>query len=149
LLRVLFPVTLSQYIPSTSSPIMSTDGHFGFARIKGFLALVEVSNATPLSALGTVDVKVFRHEFINIFRFSELRTLHPNDINMIEQIDDEGVRYEEDNETVFLSPDAMSLMRKLIDPRRTVGQTVIKLSKYSSARSERPSRVQLQRQREW
>jgi len=131
-------------------PIMFSDGNFGFARIKGFLALVQVSHATPLSALGTVDVKVFRHEFINIFRFSERRTLHPNDINFIEQIDDDCIRYEEDNETVFLSRDAMDLMRKLIDPRKTVmGQKVMKLSSCSSPRSDRHSRVQLQRQRQW
>lgn len=74
-------------------------------------------SATPLAALGTVDVKLFRHEFINIFRFTELRTLHPNDINIIEQIEDDCLRYEEDNETVFLSRDAIHLMKKLIDPR--------------------------------
>ena len=107
-----------------------------------------MSNATPLSALGIVDVKVFRHEFINIFRFTELRTLHPNDINMVEKIDDDCIRYEEDNETAFLSRAAMDLMRKLIDPRKTVGQTVtVKLSKFSSLRSERPSRAQVQRQK--
>jgi len=122
---------------------MSSDGYFGFARIKGILALVQVSYTTPLSALGTVDVKVFRHEFINIFRFSELRTLHPNDIHLTEQIHDDSIRYEEDNETVFLSRDAMDLMRKLIDPRKAIGQTVIKVS---SQRSERPSRAS---QRRW
>jgi len=127
---------------------MSSDGKFGFARITGFFALVQVSHATPLSALGTVDVKVFRHEFINIFRFSERRTLHPNDINFIEQIDDDCVRYEEDNETVFLSRDAMDLMRKLIDPRKTMGQKVIKLSRCSNPRSDRQSRARLQRQRQ-
>jgi len=85
-----------------------------------------VSYATPPSALGTVDVKVFRHDFINIFRFSENRTLHPNDINFIEQIEADCIRYEEDNETVFLSRATMDRMRKLIDPRKTMGQTVVK-----------------------
>ncbi|KIM42202.1 hypothetical protein M413DRAFT_53349, partial [Hebeloma cylindrosporum] len=94
------------------------DGYFAFARIKGELCLVQVSYATPASALTTLDVKVFRHEFITIFRFAEHRTLHPADIAILEPIDEQLTRYEEDNETVFLARDVMERMRKLSDPRR-------------------------------
>ena len=85
--------------------------------------------STPVTALSTVDVKVFRHEFINIFRFSDERTLHPVDINIIEPINDELIRYEEENETVFLARDIMQHMRKLTDPRRNtvgMGRTFVK-----------------------
>jgi len=69
--------------------------------------------------LTTVDVKVFRHEFISIFRFAEYRTLHPTDIAILEPIDEQLTRYEEENETVFLARDVMERMRKLSAPRRT------------------------------
>ena len=115
---------------------MSSDGYFAFASIRGVFCLVlgkyyvgsfrnliitnfPVSYATPPSALTTIDVQVFRHEFINIFRFSENRTLHPDDINIIEHIADNGMRYEEDNETVVLAQVLMERMRKHTDPRRT------------------------------
>jgi hypothetical protein len=64
-----------------------------------------------------VDVKIFKHEFISIFRFSEYRTLHPSDISILESIDEQLTRYEEDSETVFLARDVMERMRKLTDPR--------------------------------
>ena len=60
-----------------------------------------VSHATPASALTAVDVKIFRHEFITIFRFSEATSLHPADICILEPIDEGLTRYEEENETVF------------------------------------------------
>ncbi|KAF8906801.1 hypothetical protein CPB84DRAFT_1668622, partial [Gymnopilus junonius] len=90
---------------------------FAFARIKGDLCLVQgpcfSSYATPISALTAVDVKVFRHEFISIFRFSEFRTLHPSDICILEPIDQHLTRYEEENETVFLARNVMERMRNL------------------------------------
>jgi hypothetical protein len=97
----------------------SSDSYFAFARIKGDLCLVQVSYATPPSALTTVDVKVFRHEFISIFRFAEYRTLHPTDITILEPINEQLTRYEEENETVFLARDVMERMRKLSAPRRS------------------------------
>ncbi|PPQ72500.1 hypothetical protein CVT26_003590 [Gymnopilus dilepis] len=93
------------------------DGYFAFARIQGEVFLVQASYATPVSALTAVDVKVFRHEFISIFRFSEYRTLHPSDICILEPIDHHLTRYEEENETVFLARNVMERMRKLTDPR--------------------------------
>ncbi|KAF8970412.1 hypothetical protein BDZ97DRAFT_1754003 [Flammula alnicola] len=97
----------------------TSDGYFAFARIKGDVCLVQASYATPVSALTTVDVKIFKHEFISIFRFSEYRTLHPSDICILEPIDEQLTRYEEENETVFLARDVMERMRKLTDPRRS------------------------------
>jgi hypothetical protein len=81
-----------------------------------------VSDATPASALTTVDVKIFRHEFINIFRFSEARTLHPADINILESIDDNFKHYEEDKETVYLAKELVGRMRNVTDPRFSMTQ---------------------------
>ncbi|KAF8808858.1 hypothetical protein BYT27DRAFT_7255117 [Phlegmacium glaucopus] len=78
---------------------MSND-YFPFAQIKDEVYLVQVSCATPVSALTTVDVKIFRHEFITIFRFSESKTFHPADICIVEPIDYRLTRYKEENETV-------------------------------------------------
>ncbi|KAF9458935.1 hypothetical protein BDZ94DRAFT_1150656, partial [Collybia nuda] len=86
---------------------------FAFARVNGDICLVQVSLDTPASALTTVDVKIFRHEFITIFRLSETKTLHPADISIIESIDDYHTRYEEETETVFLARELMEHMRKM------------------------------------
>ncbi|KAJ3808142.1 MAG: hypothetical protein NXY57DRAFT_960726 [Lentinula lateritia] len=100
-------------------------GTFAFARIHGEICLVQVSSSTPAqSALATVDVKIFRHEFITIFRLSTTTTLHPSDIQIMENIDEKLVYHEEENGTVFLARDVMERLRKLtlpvfpISPRR-------------------------------
>ncbi|KAJ7681153.1 hypothetical protein B0H17DRAFT_1206089 [Mycena rosella] len=89
------------------------DGQFAIARINGAIRLVQVSLATPASALTTVDVKIFRHEFIHIFRYLECKTLHPADVHILELIDDQNKSYEEENDTVFLAKDVMARMSKL------------------------------------
>jgi hypothetical protein len=71
---------------------------------------------TPTSALTAVDVKVFLHEFVTIFRLSATLSLHPSDIQIIEEIDDHLKCYEEENGTVFLAKDAIERMRKLTLP---------------------------------
>jgi len=65
------------------------------------------------SALSTVDATIFAHEFINIFRFSHRTVMHPADIRVIDPIDDDSARYEEENGTVFLSRDVMERFSKL------------------------------------
>ncbi|KAJ7746476.1 hypothetical protein DFH07DRAFT_748498 [Mycena maculata] len=89
------------------------DGQFAIAKVNGTIKLVQVSLATPASALTTVDVKIFRHEFIHIFRYAECRTLHPADVHIIELIDDHHKSYEEENDTVFLAKNVMERMSKL------------------------------------
>ena len=67
---------------------------------------------TTSSALTTVDVNIFRHEFITIFRWSHQMTVHPNDIRILEPIDEQSIRYEEENGTVFMAKDVMERLRK-------------------------------------
>lgn len=59
------------------------------------------------------DVKVFRHEFITIFRYSHSATVHPADIHVLYPIDDRCTLYEEDKGTVFLARDVMAQLQKL------------------------------------
>ena len=127
-----------------SSHTCQCDGYFAFARINGEIYLVQgtykfvssffkfnsynpfapVSCATPASALATVDVKIFRHEFITVFRLSESKTFHPADICIVEPIDDRLTRYEEENGTVFLARDLVARMRMMANPPpRLMGQS--------------------------
>lgn len=122
-----------------------SEGYFAFARVKEDVCLVQgmnincylclkhllilivkVSLATPASALTTVDAKIFRHEFITIFRLLETKTFHPSDISIIEHINDYHVRYEEENETVFLARELMDHLRKMTEkpriPRTQIGR---------------------------
>lgn len=65
------------------------------------------------SALSAVDVNIFVHEFINIFRFSHRTIVHPADIHVIDFIGDNWVHCEEENERIFLSKDVMERFSKL------------------------------------
>lgn len=60
-----------------------------------------------------VDVRIFRHEFINIFRLIETASVHPTDIRILETIDDQLQRYEEDSGTVFLAKQVIERMQRL------------------------------------
>lgn len=59
-----------------------------------------------------VEVKVFRHEFISIFRYSQTLQVHPNDLVIIETIDNSFIRLEDDG-TVFLAKNIMARMTQL------------------------------------
>ncbi|KAJ2915847.1 hypothetical protein MD484_g4572, partial [Candolleomyces efflorescens] len=105
---------------SGAYPAPLYDGQFAFARVKGDICLVQMSGATTPSPFTPMDVNIFRHEFITIFRFAESATLHPADFQVIEPIDDSLVRYEEENDTVFLAKGLMERLRKLTaDPRKS------------------------------
>jgi hypothetical protein len=121
-------------------------GHFAFARIKGDIFVVQRTsescltpicltiNATvqqhdtdssdfdpqpqpPPSSPTAVDVKIFRHEFVSVFRYSHCDTLHPSEIRILEPIDDSLTRYEEDNGTLFLARDVTERLRNMTDRR--------------------------------
>jgi len=99
------------YPPSPPLP----SSQFAFARINGEVVLVQIFTwpETVSSALAAVDPKIFRHEFITIFRFSHCDSLHPTDVVVLEQIDDASTRYEEDSGTVFLARDVMERLQKI------------------------------------
>ncbi|KAG7086032.1 hypothetical protein E1B28_003553 [Marasmius oreades] len=94
------------------------DGYFAFAKIGDEICVVQVSSLTPLTALSTIDIKVFRHEFVAIFRLDGTRTMHPDDVCVIETIDDRLKCYEEEKEIVFLAKEVIERMRQLSPPHR-------------------------------
>ncbi|KAG7097734.1 hypothetical protein E1B28_005054 [Marasmius oreades] len=94
-------------------PSSIDDGYFAFAEIKDDICLVQVSSSTPITPLTTIDIKIFRHEFITIFRLLEATTLHPGDVRILETIDDRLKCYEEEKETVYLAKEVVERMRKL------------------------------------
>lgn len=77
-------------------------------------AVAEPSSATSSALMPVSDVKVFRHEFITIFRYSHSTHVHPADIHVLYAIDDRCTLYEEDKGTVFLARDVMAQLQKLI-----------------------------------
>ncbi|KAH6909414.1 hypothetical protein BKA70DRAFT_1102392, partial [Coprinopsis sp. MPI-PUGE-AT-0042] len=96
---------------------------FAFARVKGEVRLVQFSCTAPKSPFLPVEVHLFRHEFITIFRFVETTTLHPSDFTIIECLDSSRLRYEEESETVFLAKDLIERLRQLtVDPRKLAFQ---------------------------
>jgi len=118
------------------------EGQFAFARVKGNVCLVQLSYSTPAasSALAPLDVKIFRHEFITIFRFSHCDTVHPADISIIEPIDNHLARYEEENGTVFLAREIMDRLRKLTQSKVvTQKQRPSSIRYYASPRWRTPS----------
>ncbi|KAF9494796.1 hypothetical protein BDN71DRAFT_1356725, partial [Pleurotus eryngii] len=91
---------------------------FAFARVNGDVCLVQISlSASPASKVGTTEVKIFRHEFITIFRLSHSITLSSSDLRILEPIDDEVLKYEEEKETVFLAKELVEQLRRMTDPR--------------------------------
>ena len=60
------------------------------------------------------DVKVFRHEFITIFRYSHSMCVHPADFRIFCTIDEECALHDEEKETVYLAKDVMDQLQKLI-----------------------------------
>lgn len=116
------------------------EAKFAFARVKGDVCLVQgmsLSHSRNLkdrgidlescftvaltdctSGLTPIDVNIFRHEFITIFRWSHQTTLHPDDICILEPIDERCIRYEEENGTVFMAKDVMEKLRRGISERR-------------------------------
>ncbi|KAH8825882.1 hypothetical protein DL96DRAFT_1610151 [Flagelloscypha sp. PMI_526] len=91
---------------------------FAFARVNGKVHLVLLSRAST-NCQYTITVHIFRHEFISIFRLDTILTdLDPTDgsLRILEPIASDFMRYEEENETVFLAKDLTLRLAKLADP---------------------------------
>ncbi|KAI0689176.1 hypothetical protein BC835DRAFT_1244235, partial [Cytidiella melzeri] len=86
---------------------------FVLAQLKGDVCLVQVSDSSLSSALMVSDVKVFRHEFITIFRYSHTVCVHPADLRVLCTIDDRCALHDEEKETVYLTKDVMHQLQKL------------------------------------
>lgn len=76
------------------------------------------SSGTPL-----LDILVFRHEFVSIFRYSHSARVHPLEFRVLEPLDDHAVRYEPDNGTVFLAKDLMAHLKRILDATAMFNRT--------------------------
>ncbi|KAI5992868.1 hypothetical protein EDC04DRAFT_2549096, partial [Pisolithus marmoratus] len=89
---------------------------FAFATIRGVVCLVQIT--TPRSVGPTsapLDVTIFRHEFVSMWRYSHTVQLYPSEIGAFVALDTQSVRYEEDNGTIFLAKDLMSHLKGFMD----------------------------------
>ena len=59
------------------------------------------------------DVRIFRHEFITIFRYSHCASIHPSEFQVLEVLDERCTAYEEEKETVCLAREVMARMQRL------------------------------------
>ncbi|KAL1740975.1 hypothetical protein HDZ31DRAFT_46410 [Schizophyllum fasciatum] len=89
---------------------------FAFATIKDAVHLVQVCPSTPLTGLTAVDVKVFRHDCVSVFRLAGTLAVHPADLRILEVLADEGTLYEEHSGTVFLAKENIDRLRKMTRP---------------------------------
>lgn len=94
---------------------VETDPRFAFARVKGDICLVQLHPIQSETSRGSLGIIVFRHEFVSIFRYSHDLCVSPEDIRVLELLDEDRIRYEEDNGTVFLAKDLMAQLRRMID----------------------------------
>jgi len=84
--------------------------------VKDEVRLVQTPCPLPLSAFVPVDVCVYRHDFVSVFRLDAAVALHPADFALLEGIDAAQLRHEADSETVFLARAAMERLRLLSAP---------------------------------
>ena len=69
---------------------------------------------TLSSPLTPSDVKVFRHEFITIFRYSHSLSVHPSDLRLLCTIDEQSALHDEEKETVWLTKEVMERLQRLM-----------------------------------
>ncbi|KAI6158561.1 hypothetical protein EDD17DRAFT_1423664, partial [Pisolithus thermaeus] len=83
---------------------------FAFATIKGVVCLVQSESAFVEFTDSTsvmLDVSIFRHEFVSMWRYSHTVQIYPSEIGAFVALDTQSVRYEEDSGTIFLAKDLM------------------------------------------
>jgi hypothetical protein len=121
--------------------ICKATGRFAFARIRGKACLVKGVPSTELhmsialkgssslpvpltpsgaisSALAAVDVIVFQHEFLTIFRYSHCEAVHPSDFHLLEYMDQRFTRCDGENCRVFSEESVVERLRKMTNRRR-------------------------------
>lgn len=71
-----------------------------------------------------LDLHVFRHEFVSIFRYSHSARVHPLEVRLFEPLDDNaGIRYEPDSGAVFLAKDLMAHLKRILDATAMFNRT--------------------------
>lgn len=62
-----------------------------------------------------LNVSIFRHEFVSMWRFSHTVQLYPAEIGAFVALDTQSIRYEEDSGTIFLAKDLMWRLKGFMD----------------------------------
>lgn len=62
----------------------------------------------PFSSLLVSDIRVFRHEFLTIYRYSHSASVHPSDIHVLKRLDDLCPADEDTPETITLPREIVS-----------------------------------------
>ncbi|KIK18816.1 hypothetical protein PISMIDRAFT_683835 [Pisolithus microcarpus 441] len=89
---------------------------FAFAAIKGVVCLVQVTTPRSMDSTSVMlDVSIFRHEFVSMWRFSHTVQLYPSEIGAFVALDTQSIRYEEDSGTIFLAKDLMWRLKGFMD----------------------------------
>ncbi|THH29698.1 hypothetical protein EUX98_g4469 [Antrodiella citrinella] len=115
---------------------------FAFAQIKGAVCLVQLTDPSGSSSpLMYSDVRVFRHEFITIFRYSHCTSVHPSDFQVLELLDGCCTAYEEDKGTVCLAREVMARMQRLASVGGGATAPHHAISHIPGSRSSRVARI--------
>lgn len=89
---------------------------FAFAVIKGFVCLVQITTPRSMDSTSVLlDVSIFRHEFVSMWRYSHTVQLYPSEIGAFLALNTHSVRYEEDSGTIFLAKDLMCHLKGFMD----------------------------------
>ncbi|TDL24489.1 hypothetical protein BD410DRAFT_801844 [Rickenella mellea] len=112
-----------QSLPSTSSLASLSSpsgGQFAIAQVHDSVCLVQsdsvhATSSSPLF-MTPVELHIFRHEFGTMFRYSHRATLHPNDIHVLNPIDERHILREETG-VVFVAREVTDQLLKWTKPR--------------------------------
>lgn len=110
----------------TRTSVSSNVSHFApFLKKDDRLNVPPVVGQTVVDPSGTplLDILVFRHEFVSIFRYSHSARVHPLELRVLEPLDDHAVRYEPDNGSVFLAKDLMAHLKRILDATAMFNRT--------------------------
>lgn len=89
---------------------------FAFATIKGVVCLVQITTPRSMDSTSVMlDVSIFRHEFVSMWRYSHTVQIYPSEIGAFVALDTQSVRYEEDSGTIFLAKDLMWRLKGFMD----------------------------------
>lgn len=89
---------------------------FAFATIKGVVCLVQITTPRSMDSTSVMlDISIFRHEFVSMWRYSHTVQLYPSEIGAFVALDTQSIRYEEDSGTIFLAKDLMWRLKRFMD----------------------------------
>lgn len=105
-----------------STTAAGADGGFAFARVQGEICLVQISRppVPKMPAPATIDLAVFRHELVSIFRHSHRVRIPARDVRVLEPLEPGWVHHEPESGTVFLAKDLALRLRRMSDASATM-----------------------------